>query len=68
MKFSLIALFVAGAIAVPTGHGGDGGSGGSGGGSYAACPGTLFGETQCCATDVLGVLGLDCTNRKWSII
>jgi hypothetical protein len=30
---------------------------------YTACSG-LYGTSQCCATDVLGVADLDCANRK----
>ena len=58
MKFTLVALFATAAIAVPTG-----GHGGSGGGStttYQPCPNGLFSNAQCCATDVLGVIGLNC--------
>lgn len=29
---------------------------------YTACSG-LYGTSQCCATDVLGVADLDCANR-----
>ncbi|KFH43971.1 Trihydrophobin-like protein [Hapsidospora chrysogenum ATCC 11550] len=32
----------------------------SGGGSYQPCPAGLFSVPQCCATDVLGVIGLNC--------
>lgn len=30
---------------------------------YVACSG-LYGTSQCCATDVLGVADLDCANRR----
>lgn len=30
---------------------------------YTACSG-LYGSSQCCATDVLGVANLDCGERK----
>ena len=30
--------------------------------AYVACSG-LYGTSQCCATDVLGVADLDCANR-----
>lgn len=32
---------------------------------YTPCTG-LYGTSQCCATDVLGVADLDCANRKSS--
>lgn len=32
---------------------------------YIPCSG-LYGTSQCCATDVLGVADLDCANRKLS--
>lgn len=31
--------------------------------TYTACSG-LYGTSQCCATDVLGIADLDCANRK----
>ena len=31
--------------------------------AYTACSG-LYGTSQCCATDVLGVADLDCANRE----
>lgn len=68
MKFSLaVLLFGATALAIPTGggSGGDGGDGGSGTG-YQPCTSTLFSDAQCCSTDVLGVVGLDCANRESS--
>ena len=37
----------------------------SGGGSYQPCPAGLFSVPQCCATDVLGVIGLNCDARKY---
>ncbi|KAK6527259.1 beta ketoadipyl CoA thiolase, th1 [Arthrobotrys megalospora] len=36
--------------------------GGSNAGDYEACPTGLYSNAQCCSTDVLGVLGLDCSN------
>ena len=44
----------------------DGGDGGDGGSDYAPCQSTLFSNPQCCATDVLGVIGLDCANREFT--
>jgi len=34
---------------------------------YTACSG-LYGTSQCCATDVLGVADLDCANRMFSLL
>ncbi|EQL03209.1 hypothetical protein G6O67_005541 [Ophiocordyceps sinensis] len=57
MKFLLVAALFAGALAVPTG-------GGDGGGDHSPSPfcpfGGLFGNAQCCATDILGIADLDC--------
>lgn len=75
MKLYLaILLFGATALAMPTGGGGDGGDGdgdddgehggGDGGSTYKPCTSTLFSNPQCCSTDVLGVVGLDCANRE----
>ncbi|KAF6800146.1 fungal hydrophobin [Colletotrichum sojae] len=59
MQFTtaIIALFASTAIAVPTGGGG--GSGGGSAPAYDPCSG-LFDTALCCATDVLGIAGLDC--------
>ncbi|KAI0427581.1 fungal hydrophobin-domain-containing protein [Xylaria sp. FL1042] len=32
------------------------------GGAYDACPGGLYSNPQCCATDVLGVADIDCSS------
>jgi hypothetical protein len=32
--------------------------------TYIACSG-LYGTAQCCATDVLGLVNLDCGNREF---
>lgn len=29
------------------------------------CPHTLYSVPQCCSPNVLNILSLDCTNRKW---
>lgn len=61
MKFLLVAALFAGALAVPTG-------GGDGGGDHSPSPfcpfGGLFGNAQCCATDILGIADLDCQTRE----
>ncbi|KAH8169255.1 fungal hydrophobin domain-containing protein [Sarocladium implicatum] len=59
-------------MAMPTGGGGGGdgggcepgggGDGGGDGGDYEPCTSTLYSNPQCCATDVLGVIGLNCAN------
>jgi hypothetical protein len=55
MRYSILA-FVAGAAAAPfTSTGG-----------AALCPTGLFSNPQCCATDVLGAVGLNCAVRKSS--
>lgn len=50
------------------GHGGGspgGGSPGGGSGTPApVCTGALYSQAQCCATDVLGAVGLNCAVRK----
>lgn len=51
--------------------GGDDGSdsgsdGGSGGMAYQPCASGLYSNSQCCATNVLGVAALDCENRESS--
>jgi len=33
---------------------------------YTPCSG-LYGTSQCCATDVLGVADLDCANRMYTL-
>lgn len=64
-KNIIVALFAGAAVAVPTGGGsGGGGSGGGSGTPYQACPSLLYSTPLCCATDVGGVLGLDCKNGK----
>lgn len=56
MQFTvaLVALFAGLAAAVPTGEKRQ---------TYIPCSG-LYGTSQCCATDVLGVADLDCGTRK----
>jgi hypothetical protein len=56
MQFSIaiIALFGAAVSALPTEEKRQ---------AYIPCSG-LYGTSQCCATDVLGVADLDCGNRK----
>ncbi|TFB03628.1 Hydrophobin-1 [Trichoderma ghanense] len=49
--FAIAALFAAAALAQPL----EDRSGGSG-----ACPTGLFSNPQCCATQLLGIIGLDC--------
>ncbi|POR35504.1 Hydrophobin-like protein [Tolypocladium paradoxum] len=58
MKFFAVAALFAGALAVPTEHGG--GGGGGGGDRDFKCPVGLFNSPQCCATILLGAVGLDC--------
>lgn len=57
MKASILT-FVGVALAVPANLGRD-----DGGSDYTPCSG-LYGSSQCCATDVLGVANLDCGERK----
>ncbi|KAG5978873.1 beta ketoadipyl CoA thiolase, th1 [Claviceps digitariae] len=47
-----------------SGSGGNG-SGGNNGGNYKACTSALYGNAQCCATDILGIAALDCGNREY---
>ena len=58
MKFlAAAALLVASAVAVPTeieARTTD----------YRPCTSTLFSNVLCCATDALGIIGLDCEVRK----
>lgn len=49
--FAAAALFLGAAMAVPTTNP-----------SYVACS-PLFGQEQCCATDVLGIADLNCASR-----
>ncbi|KAL6854731.1 hypothetical protein ACO1O0_005856 [Amphichorda felina] len=52
MKFlAVAALFVASVIAVPTEEVRT---------NYDPCTSTLFSNVLCCATDALGIIGLDC--------
>ncbi|PQE06412.1 fungal hydrophobin protein [Rutstroemia sp. NJR-2017a WRK4] len=63
MKTSFVltlATFLSAAIAMPTATNGGGGGGGSAPAPSYKCPVGLFSVAQCCATDVLGVLDLDC--------
>lgn len=57
-KNIIVALFAGTvtAVAVPPG--------GGSGGDYEPCPSLLYSTALCCATDVGGVLGLDCKNGK----
>lgn len=56
MKFlAVAALFVASVIAVPTEEVRT---------NYDPCTSTLFSNVLCCATDALGIIGLDCEVRK----
>ncbi|KAM4054342.1 fungal hydrophobin domain-containing protein [Hirsutella rhossiliensis] len=57
MKFLLLAALFSRVLAVPTGGGGGDGDGGSG---PLCTVGGLFTVAQCCATDVLGLVDLDC--------
>jgi Fungal hydrophobin len=56
MQFSLLSLaaLIAVASASPTNMK-----------RQAAVPLCSSGSPQCCATDVLGLVDLDCANRKW---
>ncbi|KAL7928889.1 hypothetical protein V8C35DRAFT_284880 [Trichoderma chlorosporum] len=46
------------------GHGDGGSHGGNGDDSgFSPCPSGLYSNPQCCSTDVLGILGLDCSTR-----
>jgi hypothetical protein len=63
MKFlPVLAIFFAGVLAVPTSHGGGGGV--EGRSIPDVCPGTLYGQAQCCATGVANVADLDCSDRR----
>lgn len=53
MRFSILA-FIAGAAAAPF----------ASTGTEPVCPDGLYNSPQCCATDVLGVVGLNCAVRK----
>jgi len=57
MRFlvAFTALSAAGAVAIPTQL--------DNRQTYVACSG-LYGTSQCCATDVLGLADLDCGNRE----
>ncbi|GAP88960.1 putative fungal hydrophobin [Rosellinia necatrix] len=63
MQFTtlFVTLLATAVMANPVKRTGGGGGGGGGGGSppYDACSG-LYDTLQCCATDVLGVIDLDC--------
>ncbi|KAH0497304.1 hypothetical protein TgHK011_004619 [Trichoderma gracile] len=48
--FAIAALFAAAAVAQPI----------EDRSNAAVCPGGLFSNPQCCATQVLGLIGLDC--------
>ncbi|KAM3541966.1 hypothetical protein ARSEF1564_005135 [Beauveria bassiana] len=56
MKFVVFASLIASALAVPTELA-------PRTGSYF-CPLGLYSVPQCCATDVLGIIGLDCQDLK----
>jgi len=56
MKFIIAALFAGLVAAAPAADLEDRQA-------YIPCSG-LYGTSQCCATDVLGVADLDCGNRK----
>jgi hypothetical protein len=63
MKFlPVLTIFFAGVLAVPTSHGGGGVVGGRS--NVDVCPGTLYGQAQCCATSVADIADIDCSNRK----
>lgn len=78
MKFQLVTLLFAGiAVALPNGGGGgkptetptpeppaENPPTENPPTEYAPCTSTLFSNPQCCSTDVLGAIGLDCANRK----
>lgn len=50
----------------PGGGAPGGGSPGGGSGTPAdVCPDGLYSQAQCCATDVLGAVGLNCAVRKY---
>ncbi|KAK5996233.1 Trihydrophobin [Cladobotryum mycophilum] len=48
----------------PGNGGGNPGRPGNGGGSGPLCPAGLYSNPQCCATDVLGIAALDCSNPR----
>lgn len=59
MQTSMIAIigFIAAAVsAMPTNDP-----------PYIACPPGLYSNTQCCATDVLGIADLNCASREPSL-
>ncbi|OAK94104.1 hypothetical protein IQ06DRAFT_382484 [Phaeosphaeriaceae sp. SRC1lsM3a] len=72
MRYSIaIFAFVATVLASPTGtppscpgdgsgHPGSGSPGGGSGTPASVCTGALYSQAQCCATDVLGAVGLNC--------
>jgi hypothetical protein len=61
-SFAIAIICAAAAMAVPTGNDG------SGTVAYKPCTSPLFSNVQCCATDVLGVVGLNCQNRESFIL
>lgn len=67
MQYSMVILALAAAVlAYPNGNppscGGDGGDGGDT--PVPICTGALYTQAQCCATDVVGAVGLNCAVRK----
>lgn len=52
--FSVAALIASGAtLAIATGS------------TYKPCTSTIYSNPLCCATDALGIIGLDCEVRKY---
>lgn len=60
MQFSIVALFIGAAVAGPVTLSGDLAARADG-----PCGSLLYGNPHCCSTDVLGILDLSCTTRKF---
>ncbi|KAL2756474.1 hypothetical protein ACRALDRAFT_2105212 [Sodiomyces alcalophilus JCM 7366] len=58
MKFIAIVATLTASLAMALPHDNQGSSSSD----YNACPVTAYGNAQCCATDVLGLVNLDCTS------
>ena len=62
MQFSIVALFIGAAIATPVALSGELATRGDG-----PCGSLLYGNPQCCSSDVLGLLDLSCSTRKFPL-
>jgi hypothetical protein len=56
MKFLTVAALIASGITLAVAT------------DYKPCQSTIYSSPQCCATDALGIVGIDCKVRKYTLL